>query len=55
MSEEIHSTQGIIPIRYFPVPLAQAGSLPSLIVNAGVALHWKRRIWNCHRFPALVS
>jgi site-specific recombinase XerD len=35
MSEEIHSTQGIIPIRYFPVPLAQAGSLPSLIVDAG--------------------
>jgi hypothetical protein len=20
-----------------------------------VALYWKRRIWNCHQFPALVS
>ena len=35
MSEEIHSTQGIIPVRHFPALLAQAGSLPSLIVNAG--------------------
>ena len=35
MAEETHSTQGIIPIRHFPAPLAQVGSLPSLIVNAG--------------------
>jgi hypothetical protein len=32
---ETHPTQGIIPIRHFPAPLAQAGSLPSLILNAG--------------------
>jgi len=35
MPEETHTTQGIIPVRHFPALLAQAGSLPSLIVNAG--------------------
>ncbi len=29
------TSQGIIPIRHFSAPLAQAGSLPSLIVKAG--------------------
>ena len=29
------TSQGIIPIRDFRAPLAQAGSLPWLIVNAG--------------------
>jgi site-specific recombinase XerD len=35
MPEETHPTQGLIPMRHFRAPLAQAGSLPSLIVNAG--------------------
>ena len=34
MSEETDASR-IIPVRHFPAPLAQAGSLPSLIVNAG--------------------
>ena len=31
----LEEAQGIIPIRHFPAPLAQAGSLPSLVVEAG--------------------
>jgi integrase/recombinase XerD len=29
------TSQGIIPIRHFPAPLAPAGSLPAIVVNAG--------------------